>query len=128
MADRLDGALNGWIVRALDGLADLAQPEGAQSSALLRIGSDGRLDLGDLHDAGASSAAGAGASSASGFSSLMPSTSRTVRPRSSATSSGARSCWSAVTVALTKLIGFWEPSDFESTSRMPASSSTARTP
>src|SRR3954468_8071644 len=31
-------------------------------------------------------------------------------------------------VAFTRLIGFCEPSDFESTSRMPASSSTARTP
>ena len=31
-------------------------------------------------------------------------------------------------VALTRLIGFWVPIDFESTSRTPASSSTARTP
>ena len=33
-----------------------------------------------------------------------------------------------MTVAFTRLIGFWLPSDFESTSWMPASSSTARTP
>ena len=31
-------------------------------------------------------------------------------------------------MALTRLIGFWLPSDFDSTSWMPASSSTARTP
>ena len=31
-------------------------------------------------------------------------------------------------VALTRLMGFWEPSDFERMSWMPASSSTARTP
>ena len=31
-------------------------------------------------------------------------------------------------VAFTRLIGFWVPSDLDSTSWMPASSSTARTP
>ena len=58
----------------------------------------------------------------------MPSTWRTVRPRSSATSLGLRSERRPSIVAFTRLMGFWEPSDFDSTSRMPASSSTARTP
>ena len=49
-------------------------------------------------------------------------------PRSSATWRGSRSSCSAAIVALTRLIGFWLPSDFERTSWIPASSSTARTP
>src|SRR5207248_758204 len=49
-------------------------------------------------------------------------------PRSSATSSGVRNDSSPVIVALTRLMGFWDPRLFDSTSRMPASSSTARTP
>src|SRR6266480_142528 len=49
-------------------------------------------------------------------------------PRSSATSSCVRNDSSPVIVALTRLMGFWDPRLFDSTSRMPASSSTARTP
>src|SRR3954452_20995432 len=59
---------------------------------------------------------------------VSPSTALTDRPRSSATSSGRRSCCSPVTVALTRLIGFWVPSDLLRMSWIPASSSTARTP
>ncbi len=57
-----------------------------------------------------------------------PSTESTDRSRSTATSSGVRrSCRPAI-VALTRLIGFCEPSDLDRMSWMPASSSTARTP
>ena len=42
--------------------------------------------------------------------------------------SGRAAAAAPSTVAFTRLIGFWVPSDFDSTSRMPASSSTARTP
>ena len=45
-----------------------------------------------------------------------------------ATSSGRRSFFRPSTVALAMLIGFVVPRLFASTSRMPASSSTARTP
>src|SRR4051794_23725659 len=57
-----------------------------------------------------------------------PSTSSIDRPRSSATSSGRRRLCRPATVALTRLIGFWEPSDLLRMSWIPASSSTARTP
>ena len=57
-----------------------------------------------------------------------PRTSLTLRPRSLATCSGRRRLVRPSIVALTRLIGFWVPMLFESTSRMPASSSTARTP
>ena len=59
---------------------------------------------------------------------LIGRTSPTVLPRARATSSGRRSDCSAFTVALAMLIGFVVPRLFASTSRMPASSSTARTP
>ena len=51
-----------------------------------------------------------------------------VLPRLRATSSGRRRCLSPSTVAFAMLIGFVVPRLFDSTSRMPASSSTARTP
>ena len=54
--------------------------------------------------------------------------SRTDLPRSLATSSGVRSAFRPASVARTRLIGFDVPSDFARMSRMPASSSTARTP
>src|SRR5215208_252401 len=55
-------------------------------------------------------------------------TSEICLPRIRATSSGRRSRVSASTVAFAMLIGFVVPSDFARTLRMPASSSTARTP
>ena len=58
----------------------------------------------------------------------MPRTWLTLRPRSLATCSGRRRLVSPCIVALTRLIGFWVPMLFVSTSRIPASSSTARTP
>ena len=57
-----------------------------------------------------------------------PSTSATVLPRSAATSSGRRSDFRPATVAATRLTGLLVPSDFVRMSRIPASSSTARTP
>src|SRR3954452_2826143 len=134
MADAVHRAEHRRIVGPLDRLADPAEPERAQRALLPRVGAVGRLDLGDLdvgHHAGVSSGASAGAPllvTRDSSLSRKPSTLRTGSPRSSATSCGERSICSAVTVAFTRLIGFWLPSDFESTSWMPASSSTARTP
>src|SRR5918992_707313 len=138
MTNRMNQALNSRVVLPLGGTADLAQPERLERRALLRVGAVHGLHLSDderRHQAGVSSAVGSSAagcsaagSSVSGSRPSSPSTSATVRPRSSATCFGSRSVWSASTVAFTRLIGFWLPSDFESTSWMPASSSTARTP
>ena len=58
----------------------------------------------------------------------MPSTSATVLSRSAATSSGRRSALSPATVAATRFTGLLVPSDLLRMSRIPASSSTARTP
>ena len=67
-------------------------------------------------------------SAACPFSLESPSTASTDSPRSAAISSGLRrSCRPAI-VALTRLIGFWDPSDLDRMSWIPASSSTARTP
>src|SRR5438552_8648974 len=55
-------------------------------------------------------------------------TARMLRPRSRATSSGRRSRFRPTTVAFAMLIGLVVPRLFASTSRIPASSSTARTP
>ena len=54
-------------------------------------------------------------------------TSSTGRPRRAATASGDSSLFSAATVACTMLIAFDEPRLLDSTSWMPAHSSTART-
>ena len=59
---------------------------------------------------------------------MYGSTSAIVFPRARATSSGRRSDWSALTVAFAMLIGFVVPRLFARMSRIPASSSTARTP
>src|SRR5262249_49499513 len=132
VTDAVDGAEHGRVVGPLDRLADPPEPERAQRALLSGVRAVGRLDLGnsDLRHHGETSGAGSRVSGAGDASSEapfplpsgMPSTSRTVSPRSSATSSGERSICSAVTVAFTRLIGFWLPSDFESTSWMPASS------
>src|SRR4051812_4931404 len=72
--------------------------------------------------------AGAAAGASSSSDACSPSTMLTLRPRSSATSSGRRRPWRPAIVALTRLIGFWVPSDLLRMSWIPASSSTARTP
>src|SRR5215216_1934777 len=118
----VDQAADGGVVLTFAGAADLAETQRSQRLLLAATPTVRRLDLGDdqaRHQAVASSAAGASSS---------PSTSLTVRPRSCATCWGLRSDCRAATVAFTRLIGFWLPRDFESTSLMPASSSTARTP
>ena len=81
--------------------------------------------------AGSSAAGGSVAeivSTAWPFSRERPSTASTERPRSAAISSGLRRSIRPWIVALTRLIGFCEPSDLERMSWIPASSSTARTP
>src|SRR5215211_9373667 len=122
MLHGVDQAADGGVVLTFAGAADLAETQRSQRLLLATTPTVRRLDLGDdqaRHQAVASSAAGASSS---------PSTALTVRPRSCATCWGLRSDCRAATVAFTRLIGFWLPSDFESTSLMPASSSTARTP
>src|SRR4051794_23354047 len=115
-------------IGALGGLPDPAQLQGAQRVALLLARLVGRAHLGDLQVRG-HQLEGASAGAASSLEPpSRPSTSRTVRPRSSATCSGLRRSRSAAIVARTRLIGFWLPRLFESTSWIPASSSTARTP
>src|SRR3954451_7747493 len=115
-------------VGALGGLADPAQAERAQGVPLLAARLVGRALLPDLEVGGGHQLEGASAGAASPFPASRPSTSRTVSPRSSATCSGLRRSLSACMVARTRLIGFWLPRLFESTSWIPASSSTARTP
>src|SRR4051794_38243240 len=120
-------------VLALHGLADPAQPERAQRVALAPVGAVGGLDLGDDQAHVTASAITSGESSGSSAVSASafgprPRTLSTDRPRSAATSSGLRRPCSPAIVAFTRLIGFWEPSDFERMSWIPASSSTARTP
>src|SRR5690348_8589445 len=144
-----------WRVVDLDRVADPTQADRAQRVELALVGAVARLALGDFqsaHDVGSSACAselvGSGSASAPACRSLdpplplelaagaevesadsvRPSTWLTESPRSSATSSGVRSASSPAIVALTRLIGFCEPSDFERMSWIPASSSTARTP
>src|SRR5215204_4002788 len=115
-------------VRLLDRVADPVQAERAQRVALLDVRAVGRADLAD--DVGhASTGSSAGiVSTAAPFSFDRPSTASTESPRSAAISSGLRRSIRPAIVALTRLIGFCEPSDFDRMSWIPASSSTARTP
>src|SRR5690606_11598878 len=104
-----------------DGVPDPAQTEGAQRAALALLRTDRAADLGDdqllRHHAPAFR-----------FASILGgSISSSSRSRSRATSSGRCSAWSAATVAWTTLMGLDVPSDFASTSEIPAHSRTART-
>src|SRR4051794_40648323 len=142
MADGVDHAAQRLGVRPLHRLTDAAQAERAQRVALTAVGAVGGLDLGDDEGAHAGATSSAGASASAGASSAddsattggwageddNPRTLSTDRPRSAAISSGLRRSWRPAIVALTRLMGFWEPSDFERMSWIPASSSTARTP
>src|SRR3954462_4203681 len=132
VCDARDHPAQGLVVLLLGDAADLAQVQRTQRVALLGVCAVGRLDLLDL-DRGhqmcpsGSSAAGSaetragsggldaastcGGSPFSRFGS-RPSTSAIVRPRSSATCFGSRRSIRPCIVAFTRLIGFWEPSDF----------------
>src|SRR4029450_7763227 len=125
------GELRALLV--LRGAADLAEAECAERAIVLPRLADAAAHLGDLDGAhavtSAASAAGSSATSAAGASTLRyGSTSEIVLPRSRATSSGRRSALRPATVALAMLIGFVVPRLFATPSRIPASSSTARTP
>src|SRR3954451_2098224 len=139
MADGVDHAAQRLGVRTLHRLTNAAQAERAQRVALAAVGAVGGLHLGDderAHATGSSAGASASASawivstgsSITGGRPPRPRTLSTERPRNCAISSGLRRSWRPAIVALTRLIGFWEPSDFERMSWIPASSSTARTP
>src|SRR5262245_1699942 len=122
MAHGMHHAAQRLGVRLLHRLADPAQPDRAQRVLLAPVRPVRGLDLGDderAHASTVSSEASASGSSAAASSPLLaasglgpsPSTLSTDRPRSAATSSGLRrSCRPAI-VALTRLIGFCEPSD-----------------
>src|SRR5215210_735381 len=128
MAHRVDHSAQLRGVLALDRLADAAQAERAQGVALPPVGAVGRPHLrDDQAHAGASTGSDSTSAGASAPG-VSPRTAFTARPRSFAISSGLRRSWRPAIVALTRLIGFWEPSDFERMSWIPASSSTARTP
>src|SRR3954452_16486594 len=142
MTHGMDHAAQRLGIRLLDRLADTAQPDRAQRVPLAAVRAVGRLDLGDherahgvatssvLSTASASVSVSTAATSPLATTGLppRPNTLSTDKPRSAAISSGLRrSCRPAI-VALTRLIGFCEPSDFERMSWIPASSSTACTP
>src|SRR3954447_3750179 len=143
MADGVDHAAQRLGVRTLHRLADAAQADRAQRVALTAGGAVGRLDLGDderAHDVVTSSAEVSTVSSeATGTSSPLvesttgglpprPRTLSTERPRRAAISSGLRRSWRPAIVALTRLIGFWDPSDFERMSWIPGTSAPAGPP
>src|SRR3954471_18542303 len=133
MLDGVNGAANARETGLLRAASDLPEAERAKGVALLLVRAVRGLELRDAkrvghYEASTGSAVSAVSAGLAPLPSPVPSTSATDRPRSFATSSGERRFSSAVTVAFTRLIGFCDPSDFDSTSRIPASSSTARTP
>src|SRR3954452_10694707 len=137
MADGVDHAAQRLGVRTLHRLTDAAQADRAQRVALTAVGAVGGLDLGDderthaVTSSAASASAGASSAGVSATTGGLPDRPRTLstdRPRSAAISSGLRRSCRPAMVALTRLIGFCEPSDLDRMSWIPASSSTARTP
>src|SRR5690348_13333156 len=141
MAHGMDHAAQRLGIRLLNGLANAAQADRTQRVALATVRTVGGLNLGDDERAHAVVASSAGASaevSSAGAATdsplveagleLRPRTLSTDRPRSAAISSGLRRSCRPAMVALTRLIGFCEPSDLDRMSWIPASSSTARTP
>src|SRR5262249_16153953 len=110
--------------------ADPPQPERAQRAAVLGLGADLRPDERDSqrvclrHDYATSVISCFPARSRSRYASGMPfvEPSSADLPRSFATSSGRRSACRPCIVARATLIAFADPSDFASTSWMPADS------
>src|SRR5439155_17383711 len=120
-----------WRVLVDGSTADLPEPERAQGAAMAPGLADPTTNLrhGDLRHQLSPASTAAGTGRLSSFRRAgSGSTSEIVLPRMRATSSGRRSFFSASTVALAMLIGFVVPRLFARMSRMPASSSTARTP
>src|SRR5438270_3465179 len=153
MTDLVDHAFDLGGVFVLNALPDPPEAERSERLTLPLIGAVLRAALGDLDAAhaevssdasagdGAASSATRGRSAPEPFPDpslavaadaasvpANPSTWLIESPRSSATSPGVRSDSRPVIVAFTRLIGFCEPKLLESTSRIPASSRTARTP
>src|SRR5256714_3566411 len=102
-------------------VVDPLEAERAQRLPLVLLRPDLGSDLGDLQPCHYAPTPARAASMAAGA------TSSTGRPRRAATASGDSSFFRAATVACTMLIAFDEPRLFDSTSWMPAHSSTART-
>src|SRR5690606_19206772 len=111
-------------------VVDVPQPQRAQGRPLVGLTAEPRADLGHLqsrHHAPVPAGSGAVAALAWAASIAAGATSSTGNPRRLATASGGSDDLSACTVACTMLIGLDEPRLLESTSWMPAHSSTART-
>src|SRR5690606_3952322 len=128
--DEADHALHLGRVLVLDSLTDPPQAERPQGSAVAPLGPDARPDLRDAQAAHSSTAAVAPTASVARAPEPVatPRTSGTLLSRRAATSSGRRSSLRPATVAATRFTGLEVPSDLVRMSRMPASSSTARTP
>src|SRR6516225_9326374 len=129
VAHRLDHAAELRAIRLDHHLADPPQPKRAQRIPLRAGAADLRLDLGhpQLCHRNVSRQAPAPAAAARARSMAAGATSSIGSPRLAAISSGRFGLFSAATVACTTLIGFEEPSERDSTSLIPAHSSTART-
>src|SRR5215472_709619 len=132
VAHRLDHAAYLRPVRLHDDVADPPQTQRAQRLPLHPGAADLRLDLGNPQLAHVCSpapapAAAVAAAAARALSMAAGATCSIGRPRRAAISSGRFRLFSAATVAWITLIGLDEPRDRDSTSWMPAHSSTART-
>src|SRR5690606_2388644 len=122
VVDRADHPANLGTVLLHNDVTDTLEAERAQSLAVLGLGADAGLLLSDLEARHQCATPAALARSIA-----AGATSSTALPRRAATASGCSSRFSASTVAWTMLIALEEPSDLDSTSWMPAHSSTART-
>src|SRR5215210_5792594 len=118
---RVDHAPDLGPVLLDDHVAQALEAQAAQGVPLVLLATDAGAGLGDLQPRHQDPTPARALSSAAGA------TSSRARPRRAATSSGRSRPCRAATVACTMLIGFDDPRDLESTSWMPAHSSTART-
>src|SRR5688572_27634231 len=120
MGNRIDHAANLRPIFPDRLVTDPLQTQGPQCVPLVLLASDRATHLADLqlrhHEPTVSRA----------LSSAAGATSSTALPRRLATDSGCSRLCNAATVACTTLMALAEPSDFASTSRTPAHSSTAR--
>src|SRR5258708_1865766 len=134
VAHRLDHASDLRPVRLHDHVADPPQAQRAQRVPLHLRAADPRLDLGHPYFCHCCSrspvpapAAAVAAAAARALSMAPGATGSIGRPRRAAISSGRFRLFSAATVAWITLIGFDDPRERDSTSWIPAHSSTART-
>src|SRR5512133_422557 len=120
MGNRLDHAPDLWPVLPRRGVSDSLQTQAPQGVPLILLSANRAPHLANLQLGHHESTASRARNRAAGA------TSSTAFPRRLATDSGCSRLCSAATVACTTLMALAEPSDFASTSRTPAHSSTAR--